>query len=212
MFETTSQLALNTATYQNASPPTQLHTIRGIPSYLYPGDKYNIRMGLASVKKDILNFNFDNPPIEPEVVERALHDYMKNIDASSLSAYQLGFDFKAMIIRAHDNKFNVYFNPLIVHTSAEFAVTEEVDPSFPSVVVKIKRPYSIRARVRNGLGQVSTITLDGALSRFFQHEYDRIQGNIFWMNADTLHRNRAVRDWKQSERKLRTWVKTLARD
>lgn len=200
-----SRLALNTATYDNSAPVK-----RGIPSYLYPGDSYNIRMGLSSVKKDLPNFNFDDPVIEPEIVERALVDYAKNIQTTSLSAYQLGFDFKAMITRSYDNKFNVYFNPSLVHESAEFAVGEEVDPSFPSVVVKIKRPYMIRARVRNAQGVVNTISLEGAMARFFQHEYDRLQGKLFWMSADEYHRSKAMRSWKQCERKLRTWIKTLA--
>lgn len=182
---------------------------RGPPSYLFPGDPYNIRMGYSSVKKNLPFYNFDNPPIEPEVVGQALVDYLKSIGGVSLSAYQLGFEFQAMVIRDHDNKFMVCFNPTIVWSSPETAEAEEGSQSFPGVKVLIKRPFKIRVRYRDINGAVQTKALEGAPARFFQHEFDRVSGSVFWMAADKFHRSRAMKDWKQCERKLRTWTKNI---
>lgn len=181
-----------------------------IPFYLYPNSTYNIKTGYASVKKDVPFFDFDNPPVEPEVVGRALVDYLKNVGGVSLSAIQLGFDFRAMVIKDHDDKFMVCFNPTIVWESPETAVSTEGSQSFPGVTVKVKRPYRIRVRYRDVTGVVQTKALEGAVARFFQHEYDRVIGNIFWMKAEPFHRTRAIKDWKSAERKLRTLTKAVA--
>lgn len=181
---------------------------RGPPSYLFPGDPYNIRMGYSSVKKNLPFYNFDAFTIEPDIIGRALVDYLKNIGGVSLSAYQIGFDFQAMVIRDYDDKFMVCFNPTIVWYSPETAEADEGSQSFPDVKVKVKRPYKIRVRYRDISGVVQTKSLEGAVARFFQHEYDRVQGNIFWMAADTFHRNRAITQWKSAERKLKKLVKS----
>lgn len=205
MNNETSALALLTSREQKSN-----RNQKSIPDYLYPGDPYNIQIGISSVKKNLIPFNFDAPPIEADIVGRALVDYLKNIDGTSLSAVQLGFNFQSMILKDYDSKFMLCFNPIIVWESAETATADEQDLSFPGVTVKITRPYKIRVRYRDVNGTINTKPLEGAVARFFQHEYDRNRGQIFWMRADSYHRAKAIKEWKQAERKLRNWTKMLA--
>lgn len=202
MYETTSTLALIPPTLE----PMPMRDRGGLPEYLMAGSKYNIKIGISSVKT-VPYFDFNNPPIEPEVVGRALVDYMKNIPCDTLSAVQLGFDFKVIATRDYESKFVIYFNPLVVNVSDETALAIESDPSFPGLEVKIRRPWSVRIRYREGNGEVQTRTLEGALARLFLHENDRNEGKPFYMAADTYHKNKAVKDWKSLQRRHNQWIK-----
>lgn len=211
MEQSTSTLAINrvmsTESFTNFN---QVPEKKGIPAYLYPGNAYEIVTGLTSVRKDVPLVNFDEDTSYLEILGRALLDYAKNIPATSLHATQLNMNVQGMILRDHNDKWILAFNPIVVFESPETAEAVEGDPSFPGVTVKIRRPFKVRVRFRDLNGQVNTRMLEGGPARFFQHEFDRNQGKFFWMAADKFHRARAMKDWKQCERKLRTWTKTVA--
>jgi len=135
--------------------------------------------------------------VATEMVEVA-----KRYDAVSLSSNQLGYDAAMFIIRNWES-YSVYLNPKIVYESSEMALGTETDISFPGLSVKITRPFKIRVRYNDITGAVQTANLEGGTARLFQHEMTHINGTYFWDDANFFNRNKALKDWKNIERKLK---------
>lgn len=150
---------------------------------------------------DLLKFeNFGEQSVQ---VANQLINALNNSKALSVSAPEIGLNYRVIAVRSYpgDPVF-VAFNPRIVHYSDDYAVGEEECFSYPGLKVKITRPFSIRVRFQDPAGVTTTKNFNGAISRLFQHEMCHMQGKIFWEDANFLHRNRAIKQWKQISRKL----------
>lgn len=121
----------------------------------------------------------------------------------SISAPEIGINYKVFAIRSYPGEpVFVAFNPKIVYHSDEVATVEETCYSYPNLKVKITRPYKIRARFQEPYGITTTKAFEGGLARLFQHEMCHMEGKVFWDDANFLHKNRAIKQWKQISRRL----------
>lgn len=135
------------------------------------------------------------------VVVAEMVEVAKRYDAVSLSANQLGYDAAMFIIRNWES-YNVYINPKIVYESPEMALGSETDVSFPGLSVKITRPFKIRVRYNDIEGAIQTASLEAGTARLFQHEMTHMNGTYFWDDANFFNRTKAIKDWKNIQRKL----------
>jgi peptide deformylase len=146
-------------------------------------------------------YDFNNPDYDiSEVVETVVNTAKKH-NLPSLSATQLGLYSPVFVIKQGDS-YEVFVNPRIVHVSDDMATATEYCASFPTLGVKISRPYTIRVRYQNMQGDVVTANLDKAKARLFQHEMTHINGTMYWDDANFLNRSKAIKDWKSIKRKL----------
>lgn len=114
------------------------------------------------------NFDFENPPMDPEELAKALVAKMTSIGAIGLSANQVGLPYKVFAMTGEPNY--VCFNARIVQPSEETVMLDEACVSFPGLSMKITRPRHIRCRFQGPDGDTYTKTFSGMTARVFQHE------------------------------------------
>jgi peptide deformylase len=144
----------------------------------------------------IESFNFANPPIDPiELADNMSATLEKNLGLG-LSANQVGLPYRMFIMRGETNNIAV-FNPRIVSVSNEVISLEEACLSFPGLNLKIKRPRTIRVRYQNEYGETNTHTYTNMTARIFLHEYDHLEGVLFFNRANRYHKEQAFKKRKK---------------
>ena len=126
---------------------------------------------------EVPQFDFANPPVDPEKLSMAMVSYMRDQGGIGLAANQVGYNFK-MFVTEGEPAFAV-FNPTITFSSPNQVMLDEGCLSFPNLLLKIKRPASIRVRFQDPYGNWITKQFAGMSARVFQHEYDHLFGVDF---------------------------------
>jgi peptide deformylase len=115
-----------------------------------------------------------------------------------LAANQVGVPYRIFAMRGSPQNF-VCFNPRIVQAAAENIILEEGCLSFPGLIVKVKRPRHVRVRFQTPNGDTRTETFIGMTARIFQHEYDHLEGKLYFNRASRYHREIALKKWKRGD-------------
>lgn len=149
------------------------------------------------LKTEIPMFSFSNPPIDPIELAKTLTEHMLTFGGVGLSANQIGLPYRAFAIRS--NPVFVMFNAKIVHESEEQILMPEGCLSFPGLVVKIKRPKTIRVRFTMPNGVTETKQFDGLTARVIQHEMDHMNGKLFYEKATLFHLEQGRRQAKRKK-------------
>lgn len=139
-------------------------------------------------------FDFSIPPINPHELVETLLKTMVDTKGVGLSANQLGLPYRVFVMRGDEYNF-AFFNPNIVSYSSEIDVREEGCLSVPGVVVKVPRSKTVRVRFQTPSGAVDTKTFDGLSARVIQHEFDHLNGVLFFNRAHRYHREKAMKGY-----------------
>ena len=142
------------------------------------------------------SFDFSNPPIDPIEFAKDLVKHMYDWNGLGLAANQVGLPYRVFAMRGSPENF-VCFNPRIVDRTTEEVALEEGCLSYPGLLVKIKRPKSIKVRFAMANGDVRTDTFTGMTARIFQHELGHLDGEIFYNKASRYHRDKALEKWRR---------------
>jgi peptide deformylase len=143
-------------------------------------------------------FNFQNPQTDPFELAKDMVQFMYDNNGLGLACNQIGLPYSMFVMRGHPENF-ACFNPRIVSESAEVELMEESCLSFPGLVVKVKRPKSIRARFMMANGETKTEPFVGMSARVFQHEMDHLSGQLFYNKANKFHKEAAMKKWKRGD-------------
>ena len=146
-------------------------------------------------------FNFENPQVDPEKLEKQLIDNMIHHRGIGLSANQIGIPVKvfAMVM---DNNIIVVFNPEILEWSDETTYIREGCLSFPGRYVAIERAHSIAAKFQLLEGEEQGASFSDLSARIFQHESEHMDGDIYIDNVSKFRLKAAMKKRKQYLRKL----------
>ena len=117
-----------------------------------------------------------------------------NLKIGSLAANQVGYDRRVISIAGIDG---CLFNPILVYSSEDTSVLDEVNVSYPGLKVKIKRSNTIRIRYQTFNGERVAQTYNGLTARAILHAIDQLDGVCFINRANRIHRERALRQWKR---------------
>jgi peptide deformylase len=134
------------------------------------------------LKLKVPDFDFSNPPINPEQLFRDMKETMITNRGIGLSCNQCGLPYRMFVFGLYDDPDNIVgcFNPKITSVLGDDVVSlEEGCLSFPGTFVKVKRPESIRVRYTTYNGVTDTIKFNGLSARIFQHELDHLNGFTF---------------------------------
>ena len=142
------------------------------------------------------SFDFSNPPFNPIEFAQELVKHMYDWNGLGLAANQVGLPYRIFAMRGSPENF-VCFNPRIVDRTTEEVALEEGCLSYPGLLVKIKRPKSIKVRFAMANGEVRTDTFTGMTARIFQHELGHLDGEIFYNKASRYHRDKALEKWRR---------------
>lgn len=145
-------------------------------------------------------FNFESPPFDPVEFSQELVKIMYDVDALSLTAIQVGIPYRIFVMRGQPQNF-ACFNPRIVQPSEQHIRLEETSPTYPGLVIKVKRPQHCRVRFTMPNGDTRTDTFTGMTARVFQHNMNFLNGELFWKDANPIHRDQSLRKWRLTTRK-----------
>lgn len=168
-------------------------------------------LNLITYPNPILNnqlpdFDWDNPVVDPKLLEEQLVKLMWEHNGIGLAANQAGVETRVFAIMTRNlsgvtEPFAV-FNPKILAVSDEQESGEEGCLSFPGLFFQVKRPYHLVAEFFDRDKNLCIIRFDGVDARCFQHEYDHLNGVCFTSKVSKLKLDLAVK--KQRKRNGRT--------
>lgn len=151
--------------------------------------------------KEIEDFDFKNPSIDPIELANNLIETMKHYKGIGLSANQCGLPYRVFALWSADPL--VVFNPRVVDQTSEFIELEEGCLTYPNLYIKIKRPKSIKVRFQNSFGETRTEKYTGMTARGFLHEMDHLDGILFMTRSTPMRVNKAWHQKKILDRQLK---------
>jgi peptide deformylase len=151
-------------------------------------------------------FDFNNSPINPVELYQNLGETMIAKGGIGLAAPQCGLPYRFFVLRS--SPIIGMFNCRIVDMSMERSELEEGCLSYKNLILKIKRPVSIKCRWEELVPgsnpiqvETKTGTFSGMTARAIQHELDHVNGIVFTKHVDKYHlevaRNKAKKINKQ---------------
>lgn len=146
-------------------------------------------------------FNFEDPSVDPNEFATDLCKFMMENKALGLAANQVGFPIRVCAINCEPKL--VMYNPRIVYYNDEYNVATEGCLSSEALLIKIRRPSSVRVRYFDPSGEMMARTFSGDIARVIQHEIDHLDGIDFTQRATSIHLKEAKRKMKIHKRKLK---------
>ncbi len=141
-------------------------------------------------------------------LSEAMFDTMKKYGGIGLSANQVGLPFNMFVLGDHPevekNLKMTCFNPIIISSSVEEEVMKEGCLTFPFVFLSITRPRKVVVKYEDENGDLKEGSLDGMISRVFQHEYDHMLGKTF---VDGVSKMKLDMAYKKAEKQMNRYRK-----
>lgn len=126
-----------------------------------------------------------------------MFDVMYKTDGIGLSAPQVGMNVQLMVFNPagvkEEGEEIVLVNPVVYKFSKRLLVYEEGCLSFPGIYANVLRPDNVKIDAQDVTGAKIKVKLSGLSARVFQHEFDHLQGILFFdrMTMDVLE---SIRD------------------
>ena len=163
----------------------------------------------------IEEFNFEDPPVNPNEFASSLVETCKANKGLGLSANQCGFKYRVFVV-GYENDYVAYFNPKITWQSDVQAHADEGCLSYPNLFLKITRPHEIEIEYQDFNGEKRTSKFSGLTARCILHEFDHMNGVVFTTRAKPLSlksgldkRNKLMRKYEKYAKALQKQVKRI---
>lgn len=150
--------------------------------------------------KKLPEFDFVNPPVNPNDFASALVETCKKNNGLGLSANQCGFDYRIFVMGAGNN-YIACFNPKLISSEGENHMSEGC-LSFPLLELKITRPKRITVEYQDWNGTKHTATFDGMTARIFLHELDHMNGILYTTKVKPLALQSGLKKLEKIKRKF----------
>lgn len=137
------------------------------------------------LEQRLQDFDFNNPIIDPLILEKDMLETMYSNHGLGLSANQVGINARVFVMGQYKGDGVGIFNPVILNAQ-NIIEDEEGCLSFPGIFVKIKRPSKITARWQNSKGEFIEGDFSGYTCKCFLHEFDHLEGVVFKDRVSTL--------------------------
>jgi peptide deformylase len=118
-------------------------------------------------------------------IERVMIAIMEDEYGIGISANQVGFDRRVVVIQPKGQAAFALFNPVIIDRQGE-CPDEEGCLSFPGLFMQIKRSQTITATYLDKDAKECTITLSGMDAKCLQHEIDHLDGICFTSHVSKM--------------------------
>ena len=148
-------------------------------------------------------FDFANPPINPNEFASTLVETCKKHDGYGLSANQCGFKHRVFVVGAGDD-YVAFFNPKIVETKGEVHMMEGC-LSFPLLGLHITRPAELVIEYQDFTGETKSGHYVGMTARCILHELDHMNGIVYTSKAKPL----ALQSGMKKRNKVMKMVKKI---
>lgn len=134
-----------------------------------------------------------------------MFDIMYKTDGIGLSAPQVGINVHLMVFNPVGERGEgeeiALINPTVYKVSKRTLPYNEGCLSFPGIYADVERPATVKIDARDITGERFRLNLSGLPARVFQHEFDHLEGTLFFerMTSDVLESIRP--DLKALEKK-----------
>ena len=169
------------------------------------------------LRQPIEEFDFENPPVNPNAFASSLVETCKANKGLGLSANQCGFKYRVFVVGYGEN-YVAYFNPKITWVSDVLSHADEGCLSFPNLFIKITRPESVEVKYQDFTGETKTARFGGLTARCILHEFDHMNGVVFTTQAKPLalktgldKRMKLMRKYEKYAKLLQQQVKKLGK-
>jgi len=175
---------------------------------LIPPTDVRVQSAIAPFTEDMLK---DEGFKDRKELSDSMFDTMKKYGGIGLTCNQVGLPFNMFVLGDHvgleDGLKMSCFNPMIISASEETVAMKEGCLTFPFVFLTITRPRKIVVKYEDEKGDLQEGSLDGMMSRIFQHEYDHILGKNFTEYASKMKLDMA---YKKAEKQMNRATKLRA--
>ena len=172
---------------------------------LIPPTDPRVQSAIAPFNNDMLK---DEGFKDRKELSEAMFDTMKKYGGIGLSANQVGLPFNMFVLGDHPdvekNLKMTCFNPMIISSSVEEETMKEGCLTFPFVFLNITRPRKVVVKYEDENGDLKEGSLDGMISRVFQHEYDHMLGKTF---VDGVSKIKLDMAYKKAEKMMSRYKK-----
>ena len=172
---------------------------------LIPPTDPRVQCAIAPFNNDMLK---DEGFKDRKELSESMFDTMKKYGGIGLSANQVGLPFNMFVIGDHPevekNLKMTCFNPIIISSSVEEETMKEGCLTFPFVFLSITRPRKVVVKYEDENGDLKEGSLDGMISRVFQHEYDHMLGKTF---VDGISKLKLDMAYKKAEKMMSKYKK-----
>jgi len=172
---------------------------------LIPPTDPRVQSAIAPFNNDMLK---DEGFKDRKELSEAMFDTMKKYGGIGLSANQVGLPFNMFVLGDHPevekNLKMTCFNPMIISSSVEEETMKEGCLTFPFVFLNITRPRKVVVKYEDENGDLKEGSLDGMISRVFQHEHDHMLGKTF---VDGVSKMKLDMAYKKAQKQMNRYRK-----
>ena len=172
---------------------------------LIPPTDPRVQSAIAPFNDDMLK---DEDVKNRQELSDAMFETMKKYGGIGLSANQVGLPFNMFVLGDHPEVEKglkmTCFNPIIISSSVEEEAMKEGCLTFPFVFLNITRPRKVVVKYEDENGDLKEGSLDGMISRVFQHEYDHMLGKTF---VDGVSKMKLDMAYKKAEKQMNRYRK-----
>jgi len=172
---------------------------------LIPPTDPRVQSAIAPFNNDMLK---DEGFKDRKELSDKMFETMKKYGGIGLSANQVGLPFNMFVLGDHPDIEKglkmTCFNPMIISSSVEEETMKEGCLTFPFVFLSITRPRKVVVKYEDENGDLKEGSLDGMISRVFQHEYDHMLGKTFVDGVSKLKLDMA---YKKAEKMMSKYKK-----
>ena len=172
---------------------------------LIPPTDPRVQSAIAPFNDDMLK---DEDVKNRQELSDAMFETMKKYGGIGLSANQVGLPFNMFVLGDHPDVEKglkmTCFNPIIISSSVEEETMKEGCLTFPFVFLNITRPRKVVVKYEDENGDLKEGSLDGMISRVFQHEHDHMLGKTFVDGVSKLKLDMA---YKKAEKMMSRYKK-----
>ena len=145
-----------------------------------------------ALKSALPEFDFKNPPVDPNTFASSLVETCKKHNGLGLSANQCGYNYRVFVMGTGD-EYVAFFNPKIISVSEEKTKMEEGCLSYMDLFLNIERPSTIEVEYQDFTGTTKTTKFAGLTARCFQHELDHMNGIVYTVHMKPLALQMAIK-------------------
>jgi peptide deformylase len=140
--------------------------------------------------------------IDEEILNLAkdMLEILKRDKGVGLAGPQLGVMKRIFVIHIEGDEERVFINPSILETSYKTSKFEEGCLSVPGIYAVVIRSESIKLQAWNEKGRSFTIETSGLLARVILHEYDHLDGILFFDRLPENKRSKFIEKYEKSQK------------
>lgn len=137
-------------------------------------------------------------------LENAMCKFMIENRGMGLAANQIGLTKRVFVMGSYNidgfPKPFAVFNPKILEFSTENLSYKEGCLSYPNLWLDITRPSEIKVEFQDSQGNIHKTSMNGLVSRCFQHELDHLDGICFVDKVSRLKLQLAMKKLRKNKK------------